>query len=193
MKIYFVRHGKTQGNLEQRYNGIIDEPLVKDGIDELETRKDIYKDVKFDYIYCSPLTRCQQTFAILFPNYQVNEYRPDLVEMDFGSWAGISYADKLKELESQGYTWNDYVDPENGETYESLFNRTTNFLEEIKAKHNSAETILVLAHGLVIASVMKKHFLPDEIMYFLSPDNGLGYIIDLNDNEVNIKKIAPLQ
>ncbi|MDF9867503.1 alpha-ribazole phosphatase [Bacilli bacterium PM5-3] len=183
MKIYFVRHGRTQGNIDQIYNGTIDEVLADIGKEDLSEKKSIYKNLKFDYIYCSPLTRCKQTFDILFPDDQVDEYREDLIEMDFGDWAGTKYEKKFTELQEQGYTWNDYVDPENGETYESLFSRTTNFLKEVISKHKNDENILVVCHGLVIAAIMKKHFIQDEIMYYLSPKNGLGYIVDTDENK----------
>lgn len=189
MKVYFVRHGKTQANINHTYNGIIDEPLAQEGIIDLENKKDIYKNLDFDYIYCSPLQRCKQTFEILFENKKVDEFRDDLVEMNFGDWAGESYEKKFKELEAQGYTWNDYVNPKNGETCEELFDRTTKFLDEIKAKHNNGDKVLVLCHGIVISSIMKKHFLQDEVMYFLSPENGLGYVIDFDAKDNKIEKI----
>lgn len=185
MKIYFVRHGITQGNIEQRYNGIVDEPLCVKGREDLAAKKDTYTGIEFDYIYSSPLTRCKQSFEILFPDLEVDEYRDDLVEMDFGDWAGTRYDVKLKELMDAGYTWDDYVDPENGETYESLFNRTTNFLNELIDKHQEGETILVLCHGIVMAAIMKKHYLQDENMFYLSPENGMGYIVDVINDSVD--------
>ncbi|MDL2212064.1 histidine phosphatase family protein [Erysipelotrichaceae bacterium OttesenSCG-928-M19] len=188
MKIYFVRHGITQGNVERKYNGIIDEPLHQQGIEDLKEKRDIYKDIQFDYCYCSPLKRCQQSLDILFPQQKVDELRDDLIEMNFGDWAGITYEQKIKDLFEQGYTWDDFVDPENGETYESLFTRTTNFLTEVLEKHDNNATILVMCHGLVIASIMKKHYLVNDNMYSLSPDNGLGYIVDTTDN--SIEKIS---
>ncbi|MEG0364559.1 MAG: histidine phosphatase family protein [Erysipelotrichales bacterium] len=188
MKIYFVRHGITQANIERKYNGIIDEPLNDKGRDDLVTKRDIYSDIEFDYIYCSPLIRAKESFSILFPELEVNEYRDDLVEMNFGDWSGLNYEDKFKELEDQGYTWEDVVNPPNGETYDDLFNRTTNFLEHVSKEQSQTKNILVVTHGIVISSIMKKHFMKDANMYGLAPDNGLGYIVDLDTNEVEVIK-----
>ncbi|WP_423364458.1 histidine phosphatase family protein [Mycoplasma sp. P36-A1] len=187
MKIYFIRHGKTASNLLQVYNGRNDEPLSEDGRNDLESKKGLYKDVKFDYVYASPMTRVRQSIDILFGDINVNELREDLMEMDFGSWVGVKYTDKMKELEALGYTMNDIVDPKGGETFDNLFNRTTEFLKEILEKHNEDDTILVGAHGMVIAAIMHKNYFPEEIFYYLTPDNGLGYIIDTKTKE--IKKI----
>ena len=35
MKLIFIRHGKTAGNLERRYIGRTDEPLCDEGIAEI--------------------------------------------------------------------------------------------------------------------------------------------------------------
>ncbi|MEG0368015.1 MAG: histidine phosphatase family protein [Coprobacillus sp.] len=188
MKIYFVRHGITQANIEKKYNGIIDEPLSDKGRSDLATKKKRYEDVVFDYIYCSPLIRAQESFEILFPNLEINETRKDLVEMNFGDWAGTSYENKFQELADAGYTWDDLVNPPNGETYDELFARTTTFLDEVIDNHKEKNNILVVTHGIVISSILKKHYLKDANMYGLSPDNGLGYIIDTNTNEVEVIK-----
>ncbi|MBQ3692032.1 MAG: histidine phosphatase family protein, partial [Clostridia bacterium] len=57
MKIIFIRHGKTQGNLEKRYIGKTDEHLCTVGIDELKNRS--YPDTEI--VVCSPMKRCIET------------------------------------------------------------------------------------------------------------------------------------
>ncbi|MDR1782282.1 MAG: histidine phosphatase family protein [Bacilli bacterium] len=192
MKLYLIRHGITEGNKKTIYNGRKDEKLSQEGILDLEKKRVLYKDLAIDYSYCSTLTRAKQSFEVLFPNQKVDEYRDDLVEMDFGDWTGMNYHDKFKELFAKGYTFNDLVDPDNGETYDELFLRTTNFLNEVLNKHKNKKCVVVLTHGLVISSLMFKHFNTNHNMYELSPDNGLGYIIEFNSKKQvkNIEKIA---
>ena len=49
MKFYFVRHGKTQWNLEGRFQGAHgDSPLLEESIRDLEKLGDYLKDIKFD-------------------------------------------------------------------------------------------------------------------------------------------------
>lgn len=62
IKLWLIRHGKTEGNKLARYIGTTDEPLCQEGIEFLK---------KMDYpkvqeIYVSPLRRCVQTAEILF-------------------------------------------------------------------------------------------------------------------------------
>ena len=61
MKIIFIRHGKTAGNLEKRYIGRTDEPLCEEGISELESIK--YPDS--DEVLASPMKRCLQTARLI--------------------------------------------------------------------------------------------------------------------------------
>lgn len=63
VKIIFIRHGRTAGNLEKRYIGRTDEPLCKEGITELESIK--YPDC--DAVFASPMNRCLQTAKFIYP------------------------------------------------------------------------------------------------------------------------------
>ena len=67
MKIIFIRHGKTAGNLEKRYIGRTDEPLCEEGISELESIK--YPDC--DEVLTSPMKRCLQTAKLVYPDKNV--------------------------------------------------------------------------------------------------------------------------
>ena len=62
IKLWLIRHGKTEGNKLSRYIGTTDEPLCQEGTEFLH---------KMDYpkvqaVYVSPLKRCVQTAEILF-------------------------------------------------------------------------------------------------------------------------------
>ena len=64
MEILFIRHGKTRGNLERRYVGRTDEPLLAEEEKRLESSE--YRRFCPDVIYTSALLRCRQTAALLF-------------------------------------------------------------------------------------------------------------------------------
>lgn len=190
MKLYLVRHGMTANNAKKAFNSNKLEEVSQEGIEDLKKKRVLYKDINVDYFYCSPLIRAKQSFDILFEGKKPDEYRNDLEEMDFGDWAGIKYVDKFNELELLGYNWDDYVDPENGETYENLFKRTCSFLQEVELKHlDNNETVVVLSHGIVIAAIIQHHFLPEENLFKLSPENGLGYLIEYKEDDIITTKL----
>ncbi|MGL4383262.1 MAG: histidine phosphatase family protein [Bacilli bacterium] len=182
MKIYLIRHGKTKSNELGTYNGIVDESISIEGQNKLNQLKEIYQDVKFDYIYSSPLKRCLETFAILFSQHQINETNNLIMEMNFGDWYGVNIIDNFNKLKEQGYTIDDLVNPPNGETFDAFFSRTKEFYEKLLNKHETKETILVMAHGLVIATLIKQFYDESKNLYELTPSNGLGYIIDTKTN-----------
>ncbi len=54
MKIYFVRHGKTQWNQERRLQGMTgDSPLLPEALVEIAALGDYLADLKFDAIFSS--------------------------------------------------------------------------------------------------------------------------------------------
>ena len=65
MKIYLIRHGETDWNLEQRLQGAMDIPLNENGIELARETARGLRDVPFDVIYTSPLRRARQTAEII--------------------------------------------------------------------------------------------------------------------------------
>ena len=85
IKLWLIRHGKTEGNKLSRYIGTTDEPLCQEGTEFLH---------KMDYpkvqaVYVSPLKRCVQTAEILFPGEPVHIIE-ELAECDFGSFMRVA-------------------------------------------------------------------------------------------------------
>jgi len=86
VRVDFIRHGKTEGNLEMRYVGRTDEPLSFSGIAEL---------MKTDYPPCgvlitSPMKRCIQTAELIYPG-KAPIICEELRECDFGAFEGRNY------------------------------------------------------------------------------------------------------
>ncbi len=65
LEIYFVRHGESAGNREDRFRGRHDFPLNKNGIRQAEALRDELREVSFDAVYSSPLSRASKTAEIL--------------------------------------------------------------------------------------------------------------------------------
>ena len=93
MRVVFIRHGKTKGNIERRYIGITDENLSTEGIFELKRMK--YPVV--DRVISSPLKRCFQTAEIIYG--KTAEIYQDFRECDFGEFENKNY----EELKNNKY------------------------------------------------------------------------------------------
>ena len=87
-RIYMIRHGITQGNLDGRYIGTTDLPLCEEGEEAISSLKalDIYPRVQ--KVYSSPLKRCLQTADIIYPDRLLKRI-DNISECDFGDYEGM--------------------------------------------------------------------------------------------------------
>jgi alpha-ribazole phosphatase len=92
MNVILMRHGRTAGNIDRRYNGRTDEPLCAEGI-KLAIAGGADPGVRS--LYVSPLKRAVETARIKFPNAS-HVICADLREMDFGDFEGRT-ADEMAD------------------------------------------------------------------------------------------------
>lgn len=58
MKLYLIRHGKTEWNLERRYQGANgDSPLLPQSYEDIKQLASFIKGISFDALFTSPLKR----------------------------------------------------------------------------------------------------------------------------------------
>ena len=85
MKIYLIRHGETDWNLQGRLQGREDIPLNQTGILQAEACGEALRAVRLDSIHTSPLMRAEETAEIIAAWQQcpviVNS---ELIERDYG-------------------------------------------------------------------------------------------------------------
>lgn len=84
MKIYLVRHGEVDHNLYGLYNRE-DEDLNEKGIKQAEELKESIKNIEYDFIISSPLSRARHTANIENKNIVIDDR---LKERDPGSLSG---------------------------------------------------------------------------------------------------------
>ena len=66
MKLYFVRHGKTEWNLEGRLQGAKgDSPLLKESIEQVRELGHYLSDTHFDLVFSSDLPRAKKTTELI--------------------------------------------------------------------------------------------------------------------------------
>ena len=65
MKLYILRHGKTQWNALRKVQGAADIPLAEEGISLARKVGETLKDVPFDLCFSSPLKRARQTAELV--------------------------------------------------------------------------------------------------------------------------------
>lgn len=152
---YFVRHGQTVWNVENKICGVTDSPLTEYGREQArETgHKIVSEGIEADEILCSPLSRAVDT-AKLISEITGIPYHVEarLIEQNFGKWEstprnGLEFK-KAKEFFACSH--------EGGESTLRLAQRIYNLLDDIKKESDKKTYILVAHNG--IARVVQSYF-----------------------------------
>ncbi|MBQ8687651.1 MAG: histidine phosphatase family protein [Ruminococcus sp.] len=184
MKLIFIRHGKTAGNLRKRYIGQTDEPLFSTGISELMGKS--YPDC--DLVIASPMKRCVQTAALLYPDKEIFMI-PDLRECDFGDFEGKNY----QEL-SGNPDYQKWVDSggkgtfPNGENPQAFRSRCIAAFRKVIMEHADRTSIAFVVHGGTIMSVLEAYAVPKDSYYAFQVANGNGYITEYDGEKITIRE-----
>jgi broad specificity phosphatase PhoE len=155
LTLYFVRHGETDWNATQRYQGQTDIPLNDKGRGQaarngMALAEHLRAHAKALHFVASPLSRTVETMQIVRLGLGLpgdDFVRDDrLKEQNFGHWEGVVWGD-LPKLDPEGFaarqadTWN--WTPRGGENYGVLQARVETWLASL-----TQDTVAV-AHGNV--------------------------------------------
>jgi broad specificity phosphatase PhoE len=194
MKIYIVRHGETDCNLNSILAGWLDVPLNQKGRDLAKITAEALSDVKFDCAFSSPLRRAYETAEIML-RYNKHE-TPEIVkddrlrEMYFGSWEGLSFSPENFELPTEYFNVL-YTDPFNfqnapdGESTQQVCKRTGEFYQELIHREDLQDsTVLVTTHGYALRCLLQQLF-DDKTVFHESKvaDNCAVNIIEVKDGK----------
>ncbi len=148
-RLYFLRHGQTTWNADgNRYAGATDVPLTEIGIEQARKGADMIRNLSFDAVYCSGLSRALETAKLALDGRDIPIVRdPRLNEMNYGEWEGKTHAEILAEPDNH---WQDWVaDPDarrpgrSGELASELVARVTAFLFDVL---QPGRAVLAVAH-----------------------------------------------
>ena len=165
VRLYIVRHGETEWNVLHKFQGQLNSSLTKNGIKVLENTGEKLKNIKFKEIYTSYLDRTIESAKIILQkniNYKKNKIEikkmPELNEVYFGLWQGMSHKDVFKKFpeEANNYFYDvKRYKAENikGENLKEALNRFLSGINKILENKNTGN-ILVVTHGTVFEMFM---------------------------------------
>ena len=88
MRLWLIRHGETQANIDGLYSGHAPTPLTARGIEQAQNLHTLLHGVSFDLVLCSELERAQHTARRVLSDRQLPvQIIPELNEMFFGERA----------------------------------------------------------------------------------------------------------
>ena len=161
MKVYFLRHGRTEWNAKHRIQGSnVEIDLDDEGVKQAEAVAEGFRraGLKFDRVYSSPYRRALHTAEIVCSvtgGTPVTDER--IREIGFGEYEGTPFFEAGFIDDNIRAAFEDpekYV-PRGGETYSQVLARVRNFLDfELKPLEGKCEKVLVTAHGGVLHAVV---------------------------------------
>ncbi|GCL66631.1 MULTISPECIES: alpha-ribazole phosphatase [Veillonella] len=158
--LYIVRHGETEWNKIGRYQGITNVPLNENGIAQAKACGNALKDIHFDRILSSDLSRALVTAETIRGNRQL-EIKTDerLREINFGDWEKLLFTEieeRWPGLIDQMYRRPDIVKVPNGESFQEVQDRAWSAVSDFLNENNEDETILITCHGGTIRTILCK-------------------------------------
>ncbi len=156
--LYIMRHGKTDWNDARKLQGRTDIPLNAEGVAMARAAAVECKNVHFDICYCSPLKRAKETAKIVLQGRNI-PIIPDerLTEMCFGIFEGSpdSFPAEFGPMQAFFNNPPEYVPPQGAESFQSLFDRTGDFLNKvIKPQTELGKDILIVGHGAMNSAII---------------------------------------
>lgn len=156
MRLYLIRHGQTNWNLERKLQGRTDIPLNENGRRVAELTREGLKDVPFDLAFTSPLSRAKETAEIILKerNIPIIE-EPRIVEVNFGGYEGGDFRMDDENLQNF-FKKPECYHPYNGsEALEDVLMREQAFLDELFQNPDYQDkTILISTHGAALSGLM---------------------------------------
>ena len=152
-KLFFVRHGETYWNVENKICGATDIALTERGHQQaIETGKMIAEqNLQFDEILSSPLIRASDTARHISEITGIPmRIEPRLIEQNFGKYESTARNGAEFQI-AKGHFLDRY---ETGESMMQLGQRIYNLLDDIR---KDEKTYLLVAHN-GIARVVQSYF-----------------------------------
>lgn len=159
--LYLIRHGQTDNNIIDCFNGILsDQPLNKTGMEMAAGLTKAFADVRLDAIYASPLKRAYMTAEGVRGERDMEILTdPDLMEMSFGAWDGLTYKQAKARDPELIRAWKKdfghFCAPDGGETSKDVATRVFRAVLRIVRAHRG-ETVAIAAHGLALHLLLVK-------------------------------------
>ncbi len=177
LKIHLIRHGATDANYLGQYIGCkTDLPLAPEGLNELRLLKENMDYPDIERLYSSPMLRCRQTGAVLYPDKQIIPVA-DLREYDFGSFEGKTAAQLEGDPNFIPWTSGKLSAPPGGEDNSEFIKRLCVGLNKIvlDMTEDGVTNAGVIMHGGAIMMLLGASAVPRHKPVEWTADNGRGY------------------
>lgn len=165
MRIYLIRHGQTDWNIQGKIQGSHDIPLNETGLMQAEKLAAGMESRPVKKIFSSTLKRAMKTAEALGSRQEAEIIpMPQLIEVEFGKWEGLTWEEIEKAYPKEYRHWVTdpaQAAPPGGESQKEIINRCKAALYEIIKQTGGREDIAVVSHGATLAWLVSVMLGPD--------------------------------
>ncbi len=165
-RCYFIRHGQTQWNRENRIQGHSDIPLDDVGFEQARRLAGAFTAFPVSTIFTSWLLRSRQTAQAIadgHPAALLPIVHPDLAEINLGEWEGLTPGDIESRSPGAYARWRNKpseVAIPNAEPLDAFKSRVCEAARFI-ISHPGSGDCAVVAHGGVISALLSRFLQAD--------------------------------
>lgn len=165
MKLILLRHGESSSNVDRSI--LLKDDFFDNMVDLTEKGKQQAREAgaragakiewgENNYLYFSPYLRTKQTtkefLKVFTPTLKEVVEHPLLIEQEFKDFVSQEEVEEKKQRRTiRGKFYYRY---KNGESPLDVYGRVVNFLNEIKINHKEGDTIVVVAHEVVVRCII---------------------------------------
>lgn len=148
MRLFLIRHGESQANIDRVYAGHVDTPLTANGCEQARSIRNVLARIPFDRVYTSDLSRAWDTQKYALPNAACTPTQL-LREFNVGDLAGQSFVwHKDKIAMDRDYS------PYGGESVEDVRMRLDRFCQMLE--NDPCENVAAFTHHGIVVCMLRK-------------------------------------
>lgn len=193
--IFFIRHGATAANLENRFAGRTEAGLHSEGIAQIEQVGERLRTAGITGIFCGPLARTRQSAELLAGQLGATvAVEPDLTEILIPHWDGLTKDAIRARFGPQYPTWLNtphLFSLPGCETLAAVQARAVTTVERLLAAQQG-RNILVVSH-LIVLRCLVLHYQDRALAEFRKIKIANGALLRLSVDEAGGRSIVTLE
>lgn len=154
---FYVRHGETIFNLQDRMQGITDSCMTEFGLQQVELAKDALKEITFTKAFCSPSERTKKTAEMILENKDLEAVPlEELKEFHYGILDGaIKDPNDLDMVRRLRY--DEFADI-GGDSRACMDLKIRRLFDELNETLDDQDVVLIVGHGAYFRHIQRALF-----------------------------------
>ncbi|MDE9492371.1 adenosylcobalamin/alpha-ribazole phosphatase [Xenorhabdus bovienii] len=188
MRLFLVRHGQTEANINGVFCGSTDLPLTEAGIKQAQQVAAALKHVDFQSVHGSEMQRSQHTAHIISPFVIELEHR--LNELNFGAWE-LCHHEMIAKDDPQAWArwlsdWQNAC-PTGGEAFRDFAARVGSYVDEVRSATAEGNQLIVAHQGVLALLLTRLLNLPTEAMWSFPFQQGAYSVVDNHTGFITLR------